>query len=228
VNAASADAGLLLLYGGTFDPVHNGHLAIARAAHGTLRTDVHFMPAADPPHRPAPGATADQRRRMLELATAGERGLRVDPRELYRPGRSYSVDTLNGLRAEVGAVRPIALLIGSDSLLSLHTWHRWTELPTLAHLVVATRPGSGLDGPMHESIQAMLEARLVSDPAILASEPAGRVLMLQQPEVDLSATRIRAFIAAGQPWQAMVPPAVAAYICRHQLYGAPGTASAPV
>src|SRR5690606_12349754 len=119
---------LHVLYGGTFDPVHAGHLAIARAAHDTLGVPVHLMPAADPPHRPPPGATAAQRVAMLELALEGEPGLRLGLRELARTGRSWSVDTLRGLRAEIGDAAPVALLVGADSFAGLPSWKSWREL----------------------------------------------------------------------------------------------------
>ncbi|WP_157722848.1 nicotinate-nucleotide adenylyltransferase, partial [Stenotrophomonas pictorum] len=146
-----APSRLWLLYGGTFDPVHNGHLAIARCARDELASPVRLMPAADPPHRAPPGADAAQRAAMLELAIAGEPGLSVDLRELVRakehPGvPSWTVDTLRQLRAQIGASQPVALLIGADSLLGLPEWHEWERLLELAHLVVADRPGSPLEG----------------------------------------------------------------------------------
>src|SRR5690554_2410476 len=136
----TATGALVLLYGGTFDPVHNGHLAIARAAHQALGTAVRMMPAADPPHRPPPGATAAQRAAMLELATAGEPGLRVDRRELEREGPSYTVLTLRELRARDPDV-PVALLVGADSFLGLPGWREWRALFGMVHFVVADRPG---------------------------------------------------------------------------------------
>ena len=145
--------GLLVLYGGTFDPVHNGHLAIARAAREALGVDIHLVPAADPPHRPPPGAAAEDRVAMLHLALADQPGLQPDLRELERHAidatrRSYSVDTLRELRAERGAAAPIALLVGADSFVGLPTWKCWRELFDLAHFVVASRAGSPLDGDL--------------------------------------------------------------------------------
>ena len=124
---------LAIWYGGTFDPVHNGHLAIARAAADTFGVPVTLVPAAGPPHRTAPGADAAQRAHMLDLAVAGDRRLRVDRRELQRPGPSWTVDTLRELRAERGAAAPLALLVGADSFRSLPTWKHWRQLPELAH-----------------------------------------------------------------------------------------------
>lgn len=213
--------GLRVLYGGTFDPVHNGHLAIARAAHAALQAEIHLMPAADPPHRPPPGAAAGDRAAMLQLALAGERGLRLDLRELQRGGRSYSVDTLRGLRAELGAQAPIALLLGADSFLGLPAWKAWRELFGLAHFVVASRAGAPLDAELPPALAAMLQDRVVAAADALHRYPAGRVLYLRQPLHAQSASDIRARIAGGRPWRHLLPAAVADYIRARGLY-APG------
>lgn len=229
MSAGHADApGLLLLYGGTFDPVHVGHLAIAQAAHAALGVRVHLMPAADPPHRAPPGADARHRARMLELAVAGDRALMVDRRELEREGRSYTVDTLRALREEVGVERPVALLIGADSLLGLPQWKQWQTLFELAHFVVAERDGHGLDADLAGPLAMEIEPRLTVEPSDLHAVPAGRVLRLRQPLADVSATRVREAIARGGGWRGQVPAAVAAYIDRHRLYAKPGAASGPV
>lgn len=215
---------LLLLYGGTFDPVHNGHLAIARCARDELRAPVRLMPAADPPHRPPPGADARQRTRMLELAIAGEAGLRVDPRELRRAARqpgtpSWTVDTLREIRAGIGAAAPVALLMGADSLLGLPTWHEWEHLLDLAHIVVAERPGNALDGQLPGVLAARLQRAWADAPDCLSARPAGRVWRLRQPLHAESATAVRGLIATGGDWRGLVPPAVADYIATHRLYG---------
>lgn len=216
--------GLFVLYGGTFDPVHNGHLAIARAARTALDADIHLVPAADPPHRPPPGAAAGDRVAMLQLALADEPGLLPDLRELQRHAidgarRSYSVDTLRELRAELGAEAPIALLVGADSFLALPTWHSWQELFDLAHFVVASRAGSPLDDQLPPLLAGVVQGRVATSPGSLRRQPAGRVLYLHQPLHAQSATDIRERIAAGLPWRGLVPPAVADYIGSHGLYG---------
>lgn len=213
---------LTLLYGGTFDPIHLGHLAIARAARDALRATVRLMPAADPPHRATPGAAAAHRARMVELAVAGERGLCVDRRELRRDGPSYSVDTLRELRAALGERAPVALLVGADSFLGLPAWKEWRALFALAHLVVAERPGRALEDAPAELAQAVA-GRWTACADDLRRAPAGRLFRLVHPLHPASASAIRAAIREGGPWRAMVPPAVAAYIDRHALYagGAP-------
>lgn len=214
---------LRIYYGGTFDPVHLGHLAIARAARDELHVAVRMLPAADPPHRAAPGATALQRCVMLQLAIGEEPGLLLDRREILRAERhpgvpSYTYDTLRELRHELGPVRPLAWLVGADSLLSLSRWHRWEELFGLAHFIVAERPGSPLperiDGPLGQALQG----RMTQDGHALFAAPAGRVLHLHQPLRGESASQVRAQIGAGGAWRALLPPAVADYVAAQQLY----------
>lgn len=224
--------GLLVLYGGTFDPVHNGHLAIARAARAALQVDIHLMPAADPPHRPPPGAAAGDRVAMLKLALADEPGLLPDLRELRRhgvdgAGRSYSIDTLRGLRAERGDDAPIALLVGADSFIGLPTWKSWQELFGLAHFIVASRAGSPLDGELPRALAGALRGRAVASPESLRLQPAGHVLYLRQPLHAQSATDIRRRIAAGRPWRHLVPVAVADYIQSNGLYADAGDVIGP-
>lgn len=220
---AGARSPLRIFYGGTFDPVHNGHLAIARAARDALGEQVHFMPAADPPHRAAPGATAGQRAAMLDLATGGAPDFHVDLRELRRQGPSYSVETLRELRREIGDRAPVALLVGADSLIGLTGWREWRALLDLAHFVVAERPGSGLDRPLPTPLAEALEGRWSASAGTLRSRPGGCVLRLFQPLNPVSASQVRACIAAGGPWRDLVPSAVADYIERHGLYGLHGS-----
>ena len=209
---------LRVFYGGTFDPVHNGHLAIARAARDALDTTIRMMPAADPPHRAPPGASASQRAEMLDLATADEPGLCVDRRELRREGRSYSIDTLRALRVEYGADAPIALLVGADSFLGLPSWHEWRALFDRTHFVVAERAGNPLDHALPMELAEALAGRWCDAPGTLARSPAGRVLRLHQPLHGESASGIRRHITDGRPWRDHVPEAVADYIERHRLY----------
>ena len=210
---------LLLFYGGTFDPVHDGHLAIARAARDALDCTVRLVPAADPPHRAPPGADALQRAAMLDLAVAGETRLCVDRRELLRDAPSYTVDTLRGLRADHGDRASIAWLVGADSLIGLPTWREWQALFDLAHFVVAERPGFDLDAVLPPALAEALAGRWAGTASDLRMAPAGRLFRLRQPLHAGSATDVRASIAAGDAWESLVPAAVAAYIRRHGLYG---------
>ena len=219
---------LRVFYGGTFDPVHNGHLAIACAARDALAVDghlvdIHMLPAADPPHRLPPGASAVDRTEMLRLAIADRPGLLLDRRELDRHAvdgtrRSWTVDTLHALRAEYGADAPIAWLVGADSFIGLTTWKSWRELFGLAHFIVAERHGSPIDGRLAAELAELVAGRWVEDAVALRQVPNGRVLRLHQPLQAHSATDLRRRIADGRSWRHLLPPAVAQYIIEHRLY----------
>lgn len=212
---------LHLVYGGTFDPIHFGHLAIACAARDRLACTVRLMPAGDPPHRASPGADAAQRAAMVALAIADVPGLMLDRRELDRAGRSYTVDTLAELREELGPAQPLAWLVGADSLLGLPDWHRWEALLTLSHLVVAERPGSVLDAAtLPPILAAAFEHRWTDDAGVLQATPAGHLLRLRQPMHPASATAVRSRVAAGAPVTDLVPSDVAAFIDEKGLYRA--------
>ncbi len=210
-------APLRILYGGTFDPVHDGHLAVADAAAALFDTDVALLPSADPPHRAPPGASALQRAAMLDLAVAGHPRLQIDRRELQRAGPSYSVDTLREVRSQDDADAPLAWLLGADAFRDLTAWHRWRELFKLAHLIVAVRPGYVL-GTLVPELQAEVVSRWTHDLAALRRVPSGLLLRLDLPPRHEAASNLRQRIAAGSPWGNEVPPAVAAYIRAHRLY----------
>ncbi len=223
---------LQVCYGGTFDPVHTGHLAIACTVRDALAADVRLIPAADPPHKGETHADAAHRLRMLALAIAGEPGLVIDARELRREGPSYTVDTLRDLRAELGDQAPIAWLVGSDSLVQLHTWHRWRELFTYAHVLVVERVGSRVDpgslGRHSPDVQAEIGPRWRRAGELSASPAGGfAVLPLPRPRPE-SSTELRRRLVAGEPWQDWVSPAVAAYIVRHHLYAPRHRSPAPL
>lgn len=208
---------LALLYGGTFDPVHAGHLAVARAARAALAADIALLPAADPPHRAAPGASALQRAHMLELAIAGEPGLRVDRRELHRDGPSYTVDTLRELRADAGPDAPLAWLVGADAFRGLASWHEWTRLMGLAHFVVAVRPGHDLTG-LPPELAAACAGRWAGTPMDLVQVPAGRLFRLDMPLHPASATELRRRLRAGEGDGGWLAPAVKDYVASQGLY----------
>ena len=216
---------LQVYYGGSFDPVHNGHLAIARAARDALHAEVALVPARDPPHKDATHADADQRAQLLALAIEGEPGLRVDPRELHRAGPSYTFDTLTELRAEAGPGAPLAWLVGADSVLQLHTWHRWRELFDLAHIVAVQRPDARLDAArlreQAPQVLAQINGRWLP-PDALAEGPAGGFVLLPLAQLrPESSSELRRRIAAGEPWREWVPAAVAARIDSLPLYRNP-------
>jgi nicotinate-nucleotide adenylyltransferase len=206
------------ILGGTFDPVHVGHLRVAIELREALALDeVRLVPCGVPPHRGTPAVTAVHRLAMCRLAVDDEPGLSVDPREVERPGPSYMVDTLAALRAEVGAERPLALLLGADAFLALHTWNRWEALRQLAHLVVVHRPGWALDSA---AVAAPLAPLLASrgDAAGLRRAAAGGVVFQPVAPLDVSATALRARVAAGRSIRFLVPDPVWRYIRDNNLY----------
>jgi nicotinate-nucleotide adenylyltransferase len=211
-----------ILYGGTFDPVHQGHLAVAEAAAAAFDSDIFLIPSADPPHRAPPGADAGQRASMLDLAIKGHPRLHVDRRELRREGPSYSVDTLLDVRTEIGPSAPLVWLLGADAFCNLHRWYRWRDLFTLAHLAIATRPDHPLEGLVPE-LQAASAGRWASHPAELVRAASGLLLPLDLPPRQEAASELRHRIAAGGHWEDDTPPAVAAYIRIHRLYAGPQT-----
>lgn len=196
----------LAIFGGTFDPVHIGHLRAAWEAAEALDAEVRIVPAKIPPHRPQPVASADERAAMLRAALAGQDRLALDLRELEREGPSYTVDTLASLRAEVGDRRPLVVLIGADAFAGLSAWHRWRELFDLAHMCVLTRPAQ--IPAMPDQLAAEVAARTVDDAASLRNAAAGGVLNMVVSSLGISATRIRALLAAGSEPRWLVPQAL--------------------
>lgn len=207
-------------FGGTFDPIHLGHLRLALELKQQLALDeMHLVPCYIPPHRASPCVDAQQRLAMLQLAIAGCADLRWDARELQREKPSYTYDTLSELRAEIGVDASLSWCMGMDSFVSLESWHRWHELLELAHLVVVARPGWELpvSGVFAEWVAQHSVAIDTSVDAIHA-KPAGSVIIQQPRLLPISATEIRAQIGAGISPQYLVPDAVWKYIQAEGLY----------
>lgn len=198
----------LAILGGTFDPVHLGHLRAAWEAAEQLDAEVRLLPANLPPHRPPPVASAAQRVAMLRVALAGQDRLGLDLREIERPGPSWTVDTLIALRREVGPLRPLVLLIGADAYEGLASWHRWHALFELAHIGVLTRPGPST--PLPNELEVETAPRRAHEPAVLHSTPGGRVLAIAVTPLAISATRVRALLATGHTPRYLVPDALLA------------------
>ncbi len=196
---------VLLVYGGTFDPVHCGHVAVAKAAADvTGATHVLLIPCGDPPHRDKPLASGALRAELLRLAFANDPRFVVDERELGRVGPSFMVDTLAEIRAEIGASAPLALLVGQDAARGLPGWHAWLRLPTLAHLLVVPRAAD------QEALALEVTAawRPVDDVTEFAMAPAGLVYRLPQALSAASATASRRALATGDNAHADLPSAV--------------------
>jgi nicotinate-nucleotide adenylyltransferase len=208
---------LVACYGGTFDPVHLGHVGAVHDLLARLDPDaVRLIPCHVPPHRGPTGASAQQRVEMLRLAAADLGRCELDLRELDRPGPSYTVDTLRALRAELGEGTALCWVLGSDALAQLDRWHQWERLPELAHLIVLDRPGTRL--PTQGAVAEFVRARRVASPAALRQSRAGGLWFLHQTPMDLSATEVRGIIAAGGSAAHLLPPDVWAYIRREGLY----------
>lgn len=205
------------VFGGTFDPIHFGHLRPALDILQDLPLqEVRFVPLRTAVHRDQPLATADQRLTMLRRAVAGQQGFVVDERELRREARSYTYDTLVDLRHELGADLPLCLLIGLDAFGGFLSWHRPDGILDLAHLVVMRRPGAG--EPVDSSLRDWIEPRRVNDPAELAPVPSGRVILREVTQLDISASAIRAMVGRNQSPRFLLPDAVLGFIEREELY----------
>lgn len=208
--------------GGTFDPVHYGHLRLAEELGETLKLgEVRFIPSGTPPHRSAPQVAAGHRLAMVRLAAAGNPRFAVDEREVRRAGPGYTFDTLAELRAETGASRPLVLLLGADAFLEFATWHRWHEIFGLAHIAVAHRPGYPVERwseRMPQPLAREYSARLMQQPLATHLQPAGGILVVPFTALDISATAIRDLLRAGASPRYLLPASVLDYIRQHQLY----------
>lgn len=204
------------IFGGTFDPIHYGHLRTALELKVLLDlAAVHFVPCANPPHRTMPMTDGRLRLRMVEAAIQGEAGFVADDRELTRAGVSYTIDTLQSFRAELPG-RSLCLLLGMDAFLGLPEWHRWQELTTLAHIVVAHRPG--WRAPTTGVLGALLEERGASNVAELATLPAGRIHVQPVTQLEISSTDLRDSLRARRDPQFLVPDSVREIILDTECY----------
>lgn len=212
------------IFGGTFDPVHFGHLRPALEVFEALRLEqLRLVPGRVPPHRERPGASPKARLAMLRLAVADQSGFVIDEREMDRDGPSYSVDTLHSLRAEFGADRPLCMVVGLDAFLGLGRWHRWEAIPDLAHIVVAHRPGWELEPhtvPGAEQALDLLERARLRSREELNARANGGVWLQPVSQLAISATDIRRRVAAGGSVRYLVPDAVRRYIDDNGLYRA--------
>lgn len=201
------------ILGGTFDPVHFGHLrtALEVAEHFGI-SDMRLIPGNVPPHRPQPVASPEHRLAMLQVAITDEPCLHADERELRREGYSYSVLTLESFRAELGDECPIVFTLGFDAFQHFQAWYRWQEILQLAHLVVVHRPGYSLPA------DGWHRPWLTENPDDLRTMSAGRIYSLAVTALDISATDLRTRLNAGKNPRYLLPSAVLDYIQRHQLY----------
>jgi nicotinate-nucleotide adenylyltransferase len=206
----------LVLLGGTFDPVHYGHLRCGEEARQALGVEtVSLLPAGQPVHRATPRATAVQRLEMLRLAIEEFPHLNIDDREIRRDGPSYMVDTLKDIRQQ-WPQRPVTLLIGQDAVNRLDTWYQWVELFDLAHIVILTRPSS--HAAYSQELSELIQSRQAQTATQLLTSPAGNVLSLRVAAIDVSATMIKSIIRLGRSPKGMLPASVLTYIDENTLY----------
>jgi nicotinate-nucleotide adenylyltransferase len=209
----------IAILGGTFDPIHNGHLRpVLELLEDLDLAEVRFIPASQPPHRNQPLANQEQRLAMLRLAIAEQPGFVLDERELSREGPSYMVDTLHALRSEMGD-RPLCLVLGMDAFEGLPKWHRWREIPDLVHLLIIHRPGGGLS--LSEVLVELLGERKLHHAGALRERPAGGILFHPVTQLDISASRIREILAQRRSPRYLLPEQVWSYIGEQGLYRSP-------
>ncbi len=214
------------LLGGTFNPIHNGHLAIARQTRDALELDrLVFIPSGDPPHKAHQDlASARDRFEMVRLAILSDPSLSISDIEIRRSGKSYSVDTVRHLQQEYGAHTALYFLIGLDAFLEFPTWHEPETLLTLCSFVVISRPGTSFQAlsalPLIPSIGQESLVDLDEGRRSRLDVPLGRNLLicLRLPPCDLSASDIRTKIRQGLPTANLLPPPVESYILRHHIY----------
>ena len=213
---------LLGIFGGTFDPVHFGHLRLAEEAASALNlARVRWIPAGQPALRDAPRVGARQRLDMVRLAIAGNPRFELDASEVDAEQTSYTVPTLERLRQAgvCGAQQPLVLLVGADAFAGMAAWHRWESLFELAHVAVAHRPGYGVDTEhLPKALAAVFRARFCADPEQLAQAPAGRIATFAMTPLDISATRIRALLSKQLSARYLMPDGVIAHIQKHHFY----------
>jgi len=205
------------IFGGTFDPIHIGHLRTALEMRALIGLDrMLLIPCGDPPHRENPMTAAADRLAMIERAVADEPSLVADSREIDRGGLSYTIDTLLELRAELGATEPLCLCIGMDSLVHIDGWRRWREFLDIAHIAVAARPGWQV--PETGAVAQWLARHRVAEAGALLKAPAGAVFIEEMTLLPISATALRAMLASGESIRYLTPDGVIDYIHSQRLY----------
>lgn len=217
VPVVTAKKSLIALFGGTFDPIHNGHIRSAEELQALLKAEeLRLIPCHRPPHRATPGVSSEHRLAMVTLAVADKEGLSVDGRELAREQLSYTVDTLEQIREECGEQVSLCWVMGTDAFAGLAGWHRWQDLLALAHIVVMTRPGADLpcDGPVAQ----LLDDNRLASVDELYQRAAGGVLLQTLTAYPISATEVRRALTRGEQPIECLPANVLDYIQQFQLY----------
>lgn len=206
------------LLGGTFNPIHNGHLRMAQELAETLELDeVRFIPAALPPHKASPDVSAEQRAHMVQLALADNPLFKLDTSELARTGPSYTIDTLIGLREELGPETSLVLFMGTDAFRQLDRWHRWQELLDYCHIALGQRPHPNSEA-LSQTLEQYLSAHYSEHSADLKSQAAGYITMQHITALDISSTAIRSRLQQGLSLRYLMPDNIIRYLQENKLY----------
>ena len=210
---------LIGLLGGTFNPIHNGHLRLAQELADALNfSEVRFIPSANPPHKIAPKISAQHRAANVQLAITDNSLFKLDTRELDRAGASYSIDTLISLQEELGGSAQLCLIMGSDAFAQINTWHRWQALIEYCHIILVQRPASATQPKLAEELSDLLRNHYTENISDLTTENAGYIHMQKITALDITSTNIRAQLEAGVSPRYLMPDNVIAYIKRNKLY----------
>ncbi|WP_151898857.1 nicotinate-nucleotide adenylyltransferase [Nitrosospira lacus] len=226
VQAIESGVPLVGIFGGTFDPIHNGHLRVAEEIAETIGLrELRFVPAGIPRLRHAPAASLQHRAAIVGLAIRGNSRFVLDEREVRRHGVSYSVESLRELRREMGECVILCFIIGADAFMKLADWHSWRELFGLCHFIIVARPGYALASNRYalpQELEDECAQRWASSADSLKYTPSGLVFIAPTTLLDISATSIRAHIAAGKSVRYLMPDAAIDYIAANHLYSGGG------
>jgi nicotinate-nucleotide adenylyltransferase len=212
---------LIGVLGGTFNPIHFGHLRLAQELADALGLkEVRFVPAANPPHKNAPSVSAFHRAEMVKLAIADNPSFKLDERELHRTGASYTIDTLISLRSELSAEAAVCLIMGSDAFTQLNTWYRWQELLDYCHIILVQRPLTTVmnQPPLANELALLLQNHYTENVSDLTNQNAGLIHMQSITALSISSTVIRAAFQLNQIPHYLMPQTVIDYIATNQLY----------
>lgn len=206
------------LYGGTFNPIHFGHLRMAEELVDACQlSEVRFIPSSTPPHKPQPTATPEQRAQMIALAIGDHPKFRLDPQEIQRNGVSYTIDTLSSIRASQGSQTPIAFIMGMDAFAEIEHWHEWQHYLDYAHILVSTRPETYID-QLSTAVKALLSTHLVTDSDALHHQAHGLIYLHQMTPLAISSSQIRRLTNSSQSQRYLLPDTVIEYIHQQGLY----------
>lgn len=209
------------LLGGTFNPIHFGHLRMAQELAESLSLNaVKFIPSANPPHKPPPQVSAEHRASMVQLAITNNPQFQFDDRELNRTGASYMVDTLESLRSELGDDASLILIMGGDAFTKFNTWHRWQEIIKLCHIALVQRPASGNKEALTKELEIFLHNHYTEHANDLHDTNAGLVTMQAITPLEISSTAIRQALQLKHSARYLMPESVLRYIAANQLYSA--------